>query len=88
MSETVRLMLSVAATEDMKVVSLDVKTAFLYGLIPITQFLYGLTDADMSKLCFVQTKQGHRFFYPNSLCASAVFSLPGTSAYLPILYPP
>ena len=29
MSETVRLLLSVAATEDMKVASLDVKTAFL-----------------------------------------------------------
>ena len=31
MSETVRLMLSVAATEDMEIQSLDVKTAFLYG---------------------------------------------------------
>ena len=39
MSETVRLLLSVAATEIMEVVSLDLKTAFLYGLISITQFI-------------------------------------------------
>ena len=59
MSETVRLMLSVAATEDMEVASLDVKTAFLYGLIPITQFIYmrrpaGLTDADMPAIIRLQ----------------------------------
>ena len=52
MSESVRLLLSVAATEDMEVASLDVKTAFLYGLIPLAQFIYmrrpaGLTDVDM-----------------------------------------
>ena len=52
MSESVRLLLSVAAAEDMEVASLDVKTAFLYGLIPLTQFIYmrrpaGLTDSDM-----------------------------------------
>ena len=59
MSETVRLMLSVAAAEHMEVASLDVKTAFLYGLIPITQFIYihrpsGLTDADMSPIIRLQ----------------------------------
>ena len=52
MSESVRLLLSVAATEDMEVASLDVKTAFLYGILPLVQFIYmrrpaGLTDADM-----------------------------------------
>ena len=52
MSESVRLLLSVAATEDMEVASLDVKTAFLYGIIPLVQFIYmrrpaGLTDVDM-----------------------------------------
>ena len=59
MSETVRLMLSVATAEDMEVASLDVKTAFLYGLIPITQFIYmrrpaGLTDADMPAIIRLQ----------------------------------
>ena len=59
MSETVRLLLSVAATEDMEVASLDVKTAFLYGLIPITQFIYmrrpaGLTDTDMPAIIRLQ----------------------------------
>ena len=52
MSETVRLMLSVAATEDMEIQSLDVKTALLYGDVPDDQYIYmrrtaGLTDADM-----------------------------------------
>ena len=52
MSETVRLMLSVAATEDMEIGCLDVKTAFLYGDVPEDQYIYmrrpaGLTDADM-----------------------------------------
>ena len=52
MSESVRLLLSVAAAEDMELSSLDVKTAFFYGLIPLTQFIYmrhsaGLTDSDM-----------------------------------------
>ena len=46
MPESIRFLLSVA------VASLDVKTAFLYDLIPITQFVYmrrptGLTVADM-----------------------------------------
>ena len=40
MSETVRLMLSVAATEDMEIQSLDVKTAFLYGDVPESQYIY------------------------------------------------
>ena len=52
MSETVRLLLSVAATEDMEIQSLYVKTAFLYGDVPEGQYIYmrrpaGLTDADM-----------------------------------------
>ena len=52
MSESVCLILPVAATEDMEVVRLDVRTAFLYGLIPLVQFMYmlrpaGLTDANM-----------------------------------------
>ena len=52
MSETVRLLLSVAATEDMEIGCLDVKTAFLYGDVPDDQYIYmrrpaGLTDADM-----------------------------------------
>ena len=41
-----------AATEDMEIGCLDVQTAFLHGVIPITQFTYmrgpaGLTNADM-----------------------------------------
>ena len=52
MSETVRLMLAVAATEDMEIGCLDVKTAFLYGDVPEDQYIYmrrpaGLTDIDM-----------------------------------------
>ena len=52
MSETVRLMRSVAATEDMKIECLDVKTAFLYGDVSDDQYIYirrpaGLTDVDM-----------------------------------------
>ena len=52
MSETVRLLLSVAATDDMEIGCLDVKTAFLYGDVPDDQYIYmrrpaGLTDADM-----------------------------------------
>ena len=52
MSETVRLLLSVAATEDMEIGCLDVKTAFLYGEVPEDQYIYmrrpaGLTDVDM-----------------------------------------
>ena len=59
MSESVRLLLSVAAAEDMEVASLDVKTAFLYGLIPITQFIYmrrpaGLTDVDIPAVICLQ----------------------------------
>ena len=34
MLESARLLLSVAATEDMEVASLDVKTDFLNGIIP------------------------------------------------------
>ena len=40
MPGTVRLLWSVAAAEDMEVPSLDVKTAILYGLIPLPQFIY------------------------------------------------
>ena len=40
MSETARLMLSVAATDNMEIQSLDVKTAFLYGDIPEGQYIY------------------------------------------------
>ena len=52
MSETVRLLLSVAATEDMEIGCLDVKTAFLYGDVPDDQYVYmrrpaGLTDVDI-----------------------------------------
>ena len=59
MSETVRLMLSVAAVEDMEIGCLDVKTAFLYGVIPITQHIYmrrpaGLTDTDMPAVIRLQ----------------------------------
>ena len=38
MSESVRLLLFVAATKDIDLASLDVTTAFIYGLIPLTQF--------------------------------------------------
>ena len=52
MSETVRLMLSIAACEDMEIGCLDVKTAFLYGSIPDDQYIYmrrpaGLADSYM-----------------------------------------
>ena len=40
MSETVRLMLSIAACEDMELGCLDVKTAFLYGNVPPDQYIY------------------------------------------------
>ena len=40
MYETVRRMLYVAATEDKEEFCLNVKTASLYGVIPITQYIY------------------------------------------------
>ena len=51
MSETERLMLSVAATEGMEIQILYVKTVFLYGEVPEAQYIYmrrpaGLADAD------------------------------------------
>ena len=47
--ENIRLLLSVAATEDMEIQSLDVKTVFQYGDVPENQYIYmrrptGLTD--------------------------------------------
>ena len=50
MSETVCLMLSIAATEDMEIGCLDVKTTFLY--VPDDQYIYmrwpaGFSEADM-----------------------------------------
>ena len=52
MSESVRLLLAVAAAEDLELESADVNSAFLYGEIPGHQWIYmrrpsGLTDADM-----------------------------------------
>ena len=40
MSETVRLLLSAAAAEDIEIASLGVKSAFLYNLIPLIGFIY------------------------------------------------
>ena len=55
MSESVRLLLAVAAAEDLELQSADVSSAFLYGEIPEEQFIYmkrpaGLTDDDMPPL--------------------------------------
>jgi hypothetical protein len=52
MTESVRLLLAIAAAEDMELESADVNSAFLYGEIPDTQSIYmkrpsGLTDVDM-----------------------------------------
>ena len=52
MFESVRLLLAIAAAEDLELQSADVNSAFLYGEIPNTQWIYmrrpsGLTDADM-----------------------------------------
>jgi hypothetical protein len=52
MTESVRLLLAVAAAEDLELESADVNSAFLYGEIPSTQWIYmrrpaGLTDEDM-----------------------------------------
>ena len=44
MFESVRLMLSVAATEDTEIQNLDVKTAYLYGDIPEGQYIYMCAD--------------------------------------------
>ena len=59
MSETVRILFSVSATEEMEVASLDMKTAFLYCLIPMTQFIHthrpaGLADTDMPAIICLQ----------------------------------
>ena len=59
MTETKHQLLSVAAAEDMEVPSLYVKDAFLYGLFPLTQFIFnpriaGLTDADMPAVIRLQ----------------------------------
>ena len=40
MSETVRLMLVVTATEGVAVQRLDAKTAFLYGDVPANKYKY------------------------------------------------
>ena len=55
MPEMVQLMLTVAATEDMEVKSLDVKMELLYGDVPEDQSIYvrrtaELTDADMAAI--------------------------------------
>ena len=55
MSESVRLLLAIAAAEDLELQSADVSSAFLYGDIPENQFIYmkrpkGLTDIDMPNL--------------------------------------
>ena len=55
MSESVRLLLAIAAAEDLELQSADVNSAFLYGEIPETQFIYmrrpsGLTDTDMPSI--------------------------------------
>ena len=52
MTESVRLLLAVAAAEDLELESADVNSAFLYGEIPSTQWIYmrrsaSLTDEDM-----------------------------------------
>jgi len=52
MTESVRLLLAIAAAEDLELESADVNSAFLYGEIPSTQSIYmkrpsGLTDVDM-----------------------------------------
>ena len=52
MSESVRLLLAVAAAEDLELQSADVSSAFLYGEITDDQYIYmkrpaGLTDEDM-----------------------------------------
>ena len=55
MSESVRLLLATAAAEDLELQPADVNSAFLYGEIPETPFIYmrrpaGLTDIDMHSL--------------------------------------
>ena len=40
MSESVRLLLAVAAAEDLELESADVNSAFLYGEIPGHQWIY------------------------------------------------
>jgi hypothetical protein len=55
MSESVRLLLAIAAAEDLELQSADVNSAFLYGEIPETQFIYmrrpaGLTYTDMPSI--------------------------------------
>ena len=60
MSKTVRLMPAVAATKDMEIGCLDVKSAFLNGDVPNDQYIYmrrpaGLTDVDMSAVIRLTT---------------------------------
>ena len=55
MSESVRMLLAIAAAQDLELQSADVRSAFLYGEIPDNQFIYmrrppGLTDSDMPPL--------------------------------------
>ena len=47
MSETVRLRLSIAATEDTEIGCLDVKTAFLYGDAPDDQYARSRTTKEV-----------------------------------------
>ena len=44
MSESVRLLLAIAAAEDLELQSADVNSAFLYGEIPDTQYIYICVD--------------------------------------------
>ena len=48
MSETVSLMLTIAATENMEIGCLVVKTAFLHGDIPDDQYIYMRRPAGFS----------------------------------------
>ena len=75
-SETVKICLAIAATEDMEMESVDVRAAFLYSTLKDGEVIYmrrppGLTDAHMPKLvklkkCIYGMKQASAYFHAHS----------------------
>jgi hypothetical protein len=75
-SETVKICMAIAATEDMEMELIDVRSAFLYSLLKDDEVIYmrrppGLNDSHMPKLvrlrkCIYGMKQASAYFHAHS----------------------
>ena len=82
-SESVRMLLSIAAIEDMEMESIDVKSAFLYSNLKDGEIIYmrrpaGLTDADMPEIvqlnkCIYGMPEASAYFHEHSDAALKSF---------------